>query len=499
MIRARFPLVLIIPVTFAQAVQPVLTSPSGNVAFSREHGAITTVTPTGQTGSIWQSGEDGLWSARFADGSTLSALNFHATNALRSFACAPVAGQDAWTFTYRAPEITVRVNAHARPDGIELTADLFPAKQLLLRFDLPGRLRFAPESVTRFIMPHNGNTGLGLALNHRFFEAQPEHRPSGWRAVTAGPSGYRRLYGDNLVQRKDHDAAVPITVTEEGKRWFSATTVARANQTAVVVNRPPTASQADLVLVDSPNGPYFSASRLGGTQGGLWRIGGGVQKEEAPTALALVTATVAKLAAVPDTPRTRIGLVSLVNGPERGAWCHVTVAEWRDRLTAIAARSRGRLTFTELTSPHAMLTAARASDYLCILNPYGESIPAPTDDGLPETLDALRAYVKAGGHWFEVGGHPFPCAAPNPLTTTRPPTRRPLPISCIWNRRMAAPRSTACSRAPSRSRGPQRHRTKRSSSLANWDAAETRGAAPASTPFTHMSHRVPPGARLRYA
>jgi hypothetical protein len=407
MIRARFPLVFIVPIAFAQAVQPVLTSPSGSVVFSREHGAITTVTPSGQTGSVWQSGEDGLWSARFADGSTLSASSFHATNALRAFTCAPVAGQDAWTFTYRAPEITVRVNAHARPDGIELTADLFPAKQLLLRFDLPGRLRFAPESVTRFIMPHNGNTGLGLALNHRFFEPQPEHRPSGWRAVTAGPSGYRRLYGDNLVQRKDHDAAVPITVTEEGKRWFSATTVARANQTAAVVNRPPTASQADLVLVDSPNGPYFSANRLGGTQGGLWRIGGGVQKEEAPTALALVTATVAKLAAVPGTPRTRIGLVSLVNGPERGAWCHVTVAEWRDRLTAIAARSRGRLTFTELTSPHAMLTAARASDYLCILNPYGESIPAPTDDGLPETLDALRAYVKAGGHWFEVGGHPF--------------------------------------------------------------------------------------------
>jgi len=407
MSHTHFLCMAFVPFVFAQAVEPLLTPAAGCVRFSQEHGAITAVTPSGHTGSVWQSGENGLWSARFADGSTLHASSFHATNALRAFACTSGPGPDEWTFTYRAPEMTVRVSARARPDGIELSADASPATQALLRFDLPGRLRFAPDSVARFIMPHNGNTGLGLALNRRFFEPQPASRPSGWFTASAGPSGYRRLYGGNLVQREVYDPAVPLAVTDEGRRWLSPAVVARISQASAVVNRPPSASQADLVLIDSANGPYLSASRLGGTQGGLWRIGGGVRKEEAPTVLALVAATVAKLAAAPEAPRARIGLVNLVNGPERGSWSEVTVAEWRDRLSAIAARSRGRLTFTELSSPQDMLAAARAPDYLCILNPYGESIPVPADNGLPDTLDALRAYVKAGGHWFEVGGYAF--------------------------------------------------------------------------------------------
>ncbi len=397
----------LLPISLLHAAPTLLNTPAGCVAFSPDHGAITAVTLPDHTESVWHSGESGLWSARFADGSTLDASCFHITNALRSFACAPGPGQDEWTFTYRAPEITVRVSARPQPDGIELTADATPATQALLRLDLPGRLRFAPESVVRFIMPHNGNTGIGLALNRRFFEPQPENRPSGWRTVGSGPSGYRRLYGGNLVQRAVHDPAVPLVVTEAGKRWLPPAVAARTGQASAVVNRPPVAAQADLVLVDSANGPYLSASRLGGTQGGLWRIGGGVRKEEAPTVLALITATVAKLAAMPDTPRTRIGLVSLVNGPERGSWSEVAVAEWRESLSAVAARSRGRITFTELTSPHEMLAAAHAPDYLCILNPYGESIPVPADDGLPDALDTLRAYVKAGGHWFEVGGFSF--------------------------------------------------------------------------------------------
>ena len=407
MAQSRLALIVLLPIPLLHGAPPLLNTPAGCVAFSPDHGAITAVTLPGRAGSVWHSGESGLWSARFADGTTLEASCFHVTNALRAFACMPGPGRDEWTFTYRAPEISVRVSARARSDGIELTADATPAAQTLLRFDLPGRLRFAPESVARFIMPHNGNTGLGLALNRRFFEPQPESRPSGWRTANAGPAGYRRLYGGNLVQRAVHDPAVPLTVTEAGKRWLPSAMAVRVSQTSAVVNRPPAASQADLVLIDSANGPYLSASRLGGTQGGLWRIGGGVRKEEAPTALALVTATVAKLAAASDTPRTRIGLVSLVNGPERGSWSEVAVAEWRERLSAAAARSRGRVTFTELTSPREMLAAARAPDFLCILNPYGESIPVPTDDGLPDVLDTVRAYVKAGGHWFEVGGYSF--------------------------------------------------------------------------------------------
>ncbi len=207
--------------------------------------------------------------------------------------------------------------------------------------------------------------------------------------------------------RDTRDPSVPLTVTDEGRRWLSPHAAKRFSAAQAVVNRAPGKGQADLVLIDSPNGPYLSASRLGGAAGGLWRVGAGVGEEDADTALTLVTAVVERLAADPIAPRKRLALVALTNGPERGNWAHVAVADWRSRLAAVAARSRGRITFEELASPQAMLDAARSPDTLCILNPYGEGIPAPSDDGLPAVLETVRSFVKAGGHWFEVGGCSF--------------------------------------------------------------------------------------------
>ena len=386
---------------------PVLKTLAGTVAFSPDTGAILSVSPAGSSGSVWHSGEAGLWSARFADNSVLDASRFHATNALYAFSWKPGPDKDALTLTYASAALTVRVTARPRPDGIELSAEATPASQPLLRLDLPGRLRFDPASVTRFVCPLNGNTASGAAFNQAFFEQQPEDRPSGWNAVACGPKGYQTLCGGPLVSRDTHDPAVPLTVTDEGRRWLAPAVAARIAAAKAVVNRPPARSQADLVIADSANGPYLSANRLGGSAGGLWRVGGGVREDDAPTALALVCGVIERLTASPTAPRKVIGLVSLTNGPVRGNWADIPVADWRDRLNAIAARSHGRVTFTELASPQAMLDAAHRPDFLCILNPYGESIPAASDDGMAAVLETIRGYVKAGGNWFEVGGYSF--------------------------------------------------------------------------------------------
>jgi len=389
------------------AESPVISTPAGVVAFSPDTGAITAATPKGAGASVWASGEAGLWTARFADKTALDAARFHATNALYAFSWHPGPGKDALTLSYAAKELAVRVVVRARPDGAEFTAEATPAAQTLLGLDLPGRLRFAPGSVVRFVFPHNGNTALGAAFNRRFFECQPEARPSGWDSHSCGPKGYQALCGGPLVQREVHDPAVPLAVTDEGRRWLSPAVAGRVAAAKVVVNRATARGQADLVIADSANGPYLSANRLGGAAGGLWRIGGGVGEEDAETALTLVSAVIEKLAAAPAAPRRRIALVSLTSGPERGNWCDVAVADWRSRLASAAARSRGRVTFVELASPQAMLDATHDPEVLCILNPYGEAIPAPADEGLPTVLEAIRGFVKAGGHWFEVGGYSF--------------------------------------------------------------------------------------------
>ncbi len=391
----------------AAADFPVLQKPAGTVSFNRNTGSIEAVTPKGTDASVWQSGEAGLWSARFADGAALDAARFHATNAACRFSWEPGPDKGSLVLSYASDDLSVRVTARPRPDGVELAAEATPTAQTLLSLDLPGRLRFDPAVVKHFVFPHNGNTAVGAVFNRRFFDRQPEDRPSGWTAVPSGPKGYQALYGGPLISRDTRDPAVPLTVTEEGVRWLPPALTARLAKTKAAVNRAPAPGQADLVLVDSPNGPYLSAKRFGGN-GGLWRIGAGVTtKEDADLALSLVSAIIERLAASSAAPRTRIALVSLVSGPDRGAWSLTDVADWRTRLATAAARSRGRATFVELASPQAMLDAARSPDFLCILNPYGEGIPSASDDGLTAAIDGIRDYVKAGGNWFEVGGYPF--------------------------------------------------------------------------------------------
>ena len=402
----KFALALL-PASFAAAAVPlILCTPAGSVTFSPENGAVLAVAPSGAAGSVWQSGEAGLWSARLADSTLLNASGFHATNALHAFSWRPGPDKDSLTFRYVSAALAVRVTARSRPDGIDLSAEATPATQPLLRLDLPGRLRFDPTAVNSFVCPIDGNFGVGAAFNRAFFERQPEARPSGWASAVVGPAGHDTLCGGPPDQRDVHDPAVPLTVTDEGRRWLTPAAVSRVAAAKAVVNRAPTRAQADLVIADSVNGPYLSANRLGGS-GHLWRIGGGVSEDDADIALALVSAVIEKLASAPAAPRVRIGLVSLTNGPERGNWGAVAVADWRARLSAVAARSRGRVTFAELDSPQAMLAAARSPDFLCILNPYGEGLPLARDDGMTEAVDAIRAYVKAGGNWFEVGGFSF--------------------------------------------------------------------------------------------
>lgn len=384
----------------------VIRTAAGTVQFSPANGSIIATTAGSSTGSVWQSGESGLWRAQFADGSTLDATRFHATNTSWAFSHKTAPDTNALTLSYLSTSLTVRIHVAPRPDGLDLNANVTPHHQALLSLDLPGRLRFRPETVTEFVMPHNGGTGVGVAFKRGFFEKQPERMPAGWSAVNAGPAGYRTLYGASLNQREVHDPAVGLEVTAEGRDWLSARVAKRIASAKAVVNRPPGQGQADLVVVNSQNGPYFSASHLGGT-GNLWRIGGGVRDDDTPLALEMVTTIAEKLCKEPPASRTRIGLISLASGPERGSWAAVPIADWKKRLNAIARRSRGRIQFVELGSAQSMLDAARQTNFLCILNPYGEGIPVPGDSALPAVVQAIGAYVRAGGHWFEVGGYSF--------------------------------------------------------------------------------------------
>jgi hypothetical protein len=374
-----------------------------SVSFSTVNGSILAVTEAGTSLSVLRSSEQGLWHVRFVDGSETSATAFAPDPGKRQFIYKFDARANVLRMDFRAPEVLVTVTALGRPEGVELVGQITPSEKTVLDFALPGRLRFDPDQLDRFISPLHGHMGVGAAFKSSFFKSQPPDRPSSWQPQQFGPKGYAGLFGGPLDMRDIDAPPVKLTVTDEGRRRFGTALIKRINSAQASVNRPSRGTQVDLVLVDSPNGPYFAASTLGG-RGLLWRLGGGVGRAETANAADLVMAVIQKVAKS-LSGRQKLGLVNLTNGPTQGGMAQVAVQEWLDRFRRVAAAAK--LELVELTSPEEMVAAAGREDFLVILNPYGEWLPVPQQGSVPATVEAIGKYVRGGGQWFEVGGYPF--------------------------------------------------------------------------------------------
>lgn len=347
---------------------------------------------------LLQSGERGLWRIRFDDGSTLDAASVQP----EQFKLDRV-DQATLRLTYDMPQATVVITAKANNDAVELLGTLTPRDKVALDFELPARLRFAPADLTRFVSPLNPHMGLGAAFKSGFFKPQDAARPSSWTPQPHGNKGWVALAGAGLEMRNLDGAAVGLSVTEEGKKWFPAEVAARLTQSRARVNRPCPRNQAKLVLLDSADGPYFTAGDLQG-KGLLWRIGGSVSQGESAAVLDAICAVIDKLASA-SPAKMKIALLRLTNGPSHGGMVSIAVTEWRDRLSKIAARRS--LEFVELSTPAAMLQSARAGECLVILNPYGEWLPVDRDASLLDSVAAIKQFVRDGGNWFEIGGYAF--------------------------------------------------------------------------------------------
>ena len=376
------------------------------VAFSDADGAICSVTSSGRSGSVFQSGDDGLWRATYREGGAGAAADFAAGSPTHSFRWSADPAAGSLNLTYTSADLAVTINAAERADGVDFTARVEPAGKTLLEFALPARLRFAPDQVERLVCPLNANESVGAAFRRAFFERQPADHPVGWQTTVVGSSGFISLFGVGATMRPDNDPPVPISITPDGWTWLGSDLAARWGGKSAFVNRPSPRDATALVLADSANGPYFSGARLG-RQGLLFRIGGRVDTDQAQMVPDLVVAAIEHLVTASRPRRPKIGLIALENGPKMGGWTVVPVTTWRDRLNASAAINNAGCQIVELTSARAMLDATARADFLAILNPYGEYTPVVEESGMAATTAAVGQYVRAGGNWFEVGGYSF--------------------------------------------------------------------------------------------
>ncbi|MCC7493777.1 MAG: hypothetical protein IT204_15585 [Fimbriimonadaceae bacterium] len=366
-----------------------LALPAGRVSVDRA-GGLQLASPAGEP--LAQTGAGGLWQLQLADRAVRAAGDQGVT------VTAERRDRDL-VLRYGHPTAVVTVTLTPWERGVDLRATVAPTAGTVLDVVLPGRLRFDPARVKQHIFPADGSQGVGWAFLPSYFQRQSDDDPASWQPQGSGPRGYELLFGGGLDMKPDgHPATTPVA-GPAAPRWLRPATLAQLPQLKVTVNRPCTRAQVDEVVVDSPDGPWFGASRLGG-RGALWRIGGGVWEPEGGPALAVVGDTIAKLAAA--APGRSIGLLNLTSGPVSGGWQLVPVADWRARLAALPG-----VTLVDLTSPAALLAALRSGELTAILNPYGEWLPTPTGQQVSDVVPLIGSYVRSGGNWFEVGGYSF--------------------------------------------------------------------------------------------
>jgi hypothetical protein len=376
------------------------------LSFSDTNGSLLSVSPENQSGTIFTSGEMGLWNASFKDAGAINAADFTANSSNNLFSWTSDSAGGALYLNYTNAQIAVAIVVSERTDGVDFQAQVLPSRKTILEFGLPARLRWRPDDLQRLVCPLNGNESVGAAFKAAFFKFQPESNPAGWQTQSKGPSGYTSLYGGPLISRADNDPPVPLTITTSGRAWLGTNLAGRWSGTNAIVNRPSTASQVDLVLADSVNGPFFAGSHLGG-KGYLFRLGGNVGQAQQPLALDLVMAGIEHLALSAPLGRTNIGLISLIHGPDSGGWATVTVSQWRDRLRASSALAASKIHITEISTTQSLMDAMADTNYLAVLNPYGEWTPVLEQTGMTQMVNAVRDYVRGGGNWFEVGGYSF--------------------------------------------------------------------------------------------
>lgn len=384
-----------------------LSGSNYTLSVSKSNGSILSFRGI-NTNEILAGGEAGLWSVAYSgttNSGTLQASSF--STAYNSFS-STVSG-DGLLLNYSNSTINVAVTLANRTNGVEMSAVVVPGSGVTAtELVLPAKLRFVPSSVQRFVAPSHSSDGVGAAYNSNFFRAQPETNAATWNGVAQadGGLGYRTIYGAGLVFADD--LPVSLSFTTNGQTWLGTNVTAAWNNSTATVNRPPTADQSDLTLIDSPNGPYFSGSRLGGGAGSgyLLRIGGNVNGTTAiERSLDVVLAAVDYLARTPGA-RTKVGVLSMERGPVIGeTWpSEVRIDQWTDGL---AAKLPAGIAVVKIADMAELGAAAAGGDFLVILNPYGELVPASLAGGIGATVGAIRDYVHAGGNWIEVGGHPF--------------------------------------------------------------------------------------------
>ncbi|NLG14203.1 MAG: hypothetical protein GX561_08370 [Lentisphaerae bacterium] len=316
---------------------------------------------------------------------------------------------------YRSDELDFDIAAVAAEQGIDFRVTILKTSRHIEQFLFPHQADFPVEGMRKFVFPTQGNSTHGLALLPTYFA---EHDLKGgshkWRSVVMGTKGYEMLFGGRLNQLPDRVDQKQLKVTEAGREWFQGDAIRGIEVSEYSVNRPPAEGQADVVLVETEDGPALAGSRLGG-EGWLFRFTGyGNDRYADYGQSAMRRMFVATMNAVVYREPKRLEgkkaiLIALKNGPIKGNWSPMYIERFEEFFRSASFLGTANATYEVVDSPEGMRRALSDPQVGLIVNPYGEGFPSGETEKFLGDLELVRNFVRRGGVWWELAGYPFYC------------------------------------------------------------------------------------------
>lgn len=310
-------------------------------------------------------------------------------------------GDRALVLKYSATEADVAVSLHAGVTGVTWQSEIRMKQGTALTWECPTDLAFDGGHVNTLYLPDR----LGIGFTREFFTGDI----GASRSHHIGPEALSFVTGETCAMRPVQDQRVALQPGPDADAWLPEWYRNEMRSWRVMVNRSPQGGKHDACLVRSEHGPWLTGYRLDG-KGWLFRFGGFLDEADFRPRLASVAATLARaLPRAKSETGSRIGVLDFRLPATPGVQGHGGAAEWSRQLERLPPVRRLGLDVVALRTPGAILDALRdAQRFLAIINPGGESFPCTSADEWQDSLAAVKAYVRAGGVWWETGGgYPF--------------------------------------------------------------------------------------------
>ena len=405
-----------------QGEELIVSAARCRLVFNARNGALRSLEDRAGKGPLLAGG-DSLWALARHEAPPVEAASYGAEDPARRFRYEWLEEAAELRLHYEGPEADALLTCRIGEDFADWRAEIRMKQGVGLSWAFPAELFFEADRVETFYFPHR----LGLGFTKEFFQPHT----GAWRYEKLGEQGFQFVAGERCQMRPLQDAPASLKLTEAAKAWLDETAGKQIAPWRAQANRCPEGKNHDLCLIESEHGAFLTGYQLGGW-GWLFRFGGFMRPADFRPQFAAVAATIRHVyqsppSSVPDAqekapetlqgkprsqwpaPPKRIGVLAVRQTMNPGAKVESGYLRWIASLERLPWIKEGGVEVVALADLDALSQALGApQEWLAVVNPGAELLPAPSADRWQEAVISIKEYVRRGGVWWEAGGgYPF--------------------------------------------------------------------------------------------